>query len=115
MRRRQLLWFAVTTAPTYLARDNDRAYWQAFQRRTRAMGIRDRPIHRGRRGKTPYAERLIETLRRECLDRVLIIGERHLQRSLASYLSYYNESRTRLALEKGPKYARPRRWRSRVK
>ena len=68
--RRQLLWFAVTrnpsaewlaqqmaeafpwnTAPTYLVRDNDRAYGQAFQRRIRAMGIRDRPIYRGRRGR----------------------------------------------------------------
>src|SRR2546429_9501174 len=48
----------------------------------------------------PYAERLIGSLRRECLDHVLIVGERHLRRVLASYSSYYNESRTHLALEK---------------
>jgi hypothetical protein len=47
-----------------------------------------------------YAERLIGTLRRECLDHVLIVGERYLLRMLASYSSYYNESRTHLALEK---------------
>src|SRR5713101_1401290 len=117
--RRQLLWFAVTrnpsaewltqqmaeafpwnTAPTYLVRDNDRAYGQAFQRRIRAMGIRDRPISPRSPWQNPYAERLIGTLRRECLDHVLIVGERHLRRMLASCSSYYNESRTHLALEK---------------
>jgi transposase InsO family protein len=117
--RRQLLWFAVTrnpsaewlaqqmaeafpwnTAPTYLVRDNDRAYGHAFQRRIRAMGIRDRPISPRSPWQNPYAERLIGTLRRECLDHVLIVGERHLRRMLASYSSYYNESRTHLALEK---------------
>jgi transposase InsO family protein len=111
--RRQLLWFAVTrnpsaerlaqqmaeafpwnTAPTYLVRDNDRAYGQVFQRRIRAMGIRDRPISPRSPWQNPYAERLIGTLRRECLDHVLIVGERHLRRMLASYSSYYNESRT---------------------
>jgi transposase InsO family protein len=118
-RRRQLVWFAVTrnpsaewlaqqiaeafpwnTAPTYLVRDNDRAYGQACQRRIRAMGIRDRPISPRSPWQNPYAERLIGSLRRECLDHVLIVGERHLRRILALYSSYYNESRTHLALEK---------------
>ena len=117
--RRQLLQFAVTgnpsaewlaqqiveafpwnTTPAYLVRDNDRAYGQAFQRRLRAMGIRDRPISPRSPWQNPYAERVIGTLRRECLDHVLIVGERHLRRVLASYSSYYNESRTHLALEK---------------
>jgi transposase InsO family protein len=114
-----LLWFAVTrnpsaewlaqqiaeafpwnTAPTYLVRDIDRAYGQAFQRRIRAMGIRDRPISPRSPWQNPYAERLIGSLRRECLDHVLIVGERHLRRILALYSSYFNESRTHLALEK---------------
>src|SRR5229473_3620109 len=64
------------------------------------MGIRDRPISPRSPWQNPYAERLIGTLRRECLDHVLIVGERHLRRMLASYSSYYNESRTHLALEK---------------
>jgi transposase InsO family protein len=118
--RRQLLWFAVTrnptaewlaqqivqafpwnTAPTYLVRDNDRAYGQAFTRRLRTMGIRDRPTSPRSPWQNPYAERLIGTLRRECLDHVLIFGERHLQRILALYSSYYNQTRTHLGLAEG--------------
>jgi len=86
--------------PAYLVHDNDRAYGQAFQRRIRAMGIRDRPISPRSPWQNPYAERLIGSLRRECLDHVLIVSERHLRRVLALYSSYYNESRTHLALEK---------------
>jgi transposase InsO family protein len=117
--RRQLLWFAVTrhptaewlaqqiveafpwsTAPAYLVRDNDRAYGQAFRRRVRAMGIRDRPISPRSPWQNPYAERLIGTLRRDCLDHVLIFGARHLRRILTSYCRYYNETRTHLSLDK---------------
>jgi transposase InsO family protein len=87
--------FPWNTAPTYLVRDNDRAYGQAFQRRIRAMGIPDRPIALRSPWQNPYAERLIGTLRRECLDHILITGERHLRQTLASYSSYYNETRTR--------------------
>jgi Integrase core domain len=97
--RRQLLWFAVTrhptaewlaqqiveafpwgTAPTYLVRDNDGAYGRAFTDRVRTMGIRDHPISPRSPWQNPYVERLIGTLRRECLDQVLIYGERHLRR-----------------------------------
>ena len=117
--RRQLLWFAVTrhptaewlaqqiveafpwgTAPAYLVRDNDRAYGQAVTRRLRTMGIRDRPISPRAPWQNAYVERLIGTLRRECLDHVLIFGERHLRRILALYSSYYNQTRTHLALRK---------------
>jgi len=92
--------FPGNTAPTYLVHDNDRAYGQAFRRRIRAMGIRDRPISPRSPWQNPYAERLIGSLRRECLNHVLIVSERHLRRVLALYSSYYNESRTHLALEK---------------
>jgi transposase InsO family protein len=117
--RRRLLWFAVTrhptaewlgqqiaeafpwgTAPTYLVRDNDRAYGQAFTNRVRAMGIRDRPISPRSPWQNPYAERLIGTLRRDCLDHVLIFGERHLRGVLTLYSRYYNETRTHLGLGK---------------
>src|SRR5258708_29804432 len=117
--RRQLLWFAVTRHPTAdwlaqqiveafpwgrappcLVRGNQGAYGRPFTNRVRTMGIRDRPISPRSPWQNPYAERLIGTLRRECLDHVLIVGERHLRRMLASYSSYYNESRTHLALEK---------------
>jgi Integrase core domain len=115
--RRQLLWFEVTryptaewlarriteafpwaSAPAYLVRDNDRAYGHAFRSRIRAMGIRDRPISPGSPWQNPYVERLIGTVRRECVDRVLIFSEAHLRQILSSYAAYYNEVRTHLAL-----------------
>src|SRR5258705_8519539 len=117
--RRQLLWFEVTrhptaewlarqiteafpwaSAPTYLVRDNDRAYGHVFTARVRAMGIRDRPIAPGSPWQNPYMERLIGTVRRECLDRMLIFGEAHLRQTLSSYAAYYNKVRTHLALDK---------------
>jgi len=56
------------------------------------MGIRDRPITPRSPWQNPYVERLIGTLRRDCLDHVLIFGERHLRRVLTSYSLYYNEA-----------------------
>jgi hypothetical protein len=117
--RRQLLWFEVTrhpttewlarqiteafpwtSAPAYLVRDNDRAYGHVFTSRVRAMGIRDRPISPGSPWQNGHVGRLIGTLRRECLDRVLIFGEAHLRRILSAYAAYYNQARTHLALQK---------------
>jgi transposase InsO family protein len=71
------------------------------------MGIRDKPIAPGSPWQNPYAERLIGTLRRECLDHILIFGERHLRRLLASYSSYYNTSRTHRSLDKDAPVSRP--------
>ena len=64
------------------------------------MGIRDRPISPGSPWQNPYVERLIGTVRRECLDRMLIFGEAHLRQILSAYATYYNEVRTHLALGK---------------
>jgi hypothetical protein len=71
-----------------------------FTNRVRTMGIRDRPISPRSPWQNAYVERLIETLRRECLDHVLIYGERHLRRILILYSLYYNETRTHLGLGK---------------
>jgi transposase InsO family protein len=117
--RRQLLWFAVSrhptaewlaqqiveafpwnTAPGYLIRDNDAAYGETFTNRLRTMGIRDRPISPRSPWQNPYVERLIGTLRRECLDHLLVFGEQHLRQVLESYSLYYNETRTHLGLSK---------------
>jgi transposase InsO family protein len=92
--------FPWGTAPTYLVSDNGSAYGQAFTSRIRPMGIRDRPISPRSPWQNPYAERLIGTFRRECLDHVLIYGERHLRRVLSLYSLYYNETRTHLGLAK---------------
>ena len=64
------------------------------------MGIRDRPISPQSPWQNGYAERLIGSLRRECLDRVLIFGEAHLRQILSAYAVYYNETRTHLSLDK---------------
>ena len=92
--------FPWTSALAYLVHDNDRAYGHVFTSRVRAMGIRDRPISPGSPWQNGCAERLIGTLRRECLDQILIFGEAHLRRILSAYAAYYNQVRTHLALQK---------------
>jgi Integrase core domain len=92
--------FPWTSAPAYLVRDNDGAYGHVFTSRLRVMGIRDRPISPASPWQNRYAERLIGTVRRECLDRMVIFGESDLRRVLASYWAYYNQARTYLALQK---------------
>ena len=92
--------FPWTSALAYLVRDNDRAYGHVFTSRVKAMGIRDRPISPGSPWQNGCAERLIGTLRCECLDQVLIFGEAHLRRILSTYSAYYNQVRTHLALQK---------------
>jgi len=92
--------FPWGTAPTYLIRDNDGSYGQIFKGRLRSMGIRDRPISPRSPWQNAYVERLIGTLRRDCVDHVLIFGERHLRRILTAYSIYYNETRTHLGLSK---------------
>jgi transposase InsO family protein len=69
-------------------------------RRLRAMGIRDRAISPQSPWQNPYAERLTGSLRRDCLDHVLIFGERHLRGILSLYAGYYNETRTHVGLGK---------------
>ena len=117
--RRELLWLGVTshpdaewiarqlteacgwcTVPQYLVRDRDGAYGEAFIRRLRAMGIRDRPIAARSPWQNGYVERLIGSIRWECLDHVVVFGERHLRHLLNSYRQYYNEVRTHLSLQK---------------
>ena len=98
--------FPWTSAPVYLVRDNDRAYGHVFTARVRAMGIRDRPISPGSPWQNGIAERLIGTLRRECLDQIFISGEAHLRRVLSAYAAYYNQTRPHLALQKDAPFRR---------
>ena len=117
--RRKLVWLAVTAhpsaewlarqlteaygwqqAPRYIIRDRDRIYGGVFLRRVRAMGIRDRPIAPRSPWQNGCAERLIGSIRRDCLDHVVVFGERHLRSLLKSYQEYYNEARTHLSLQK---------------
>jgi transposase InsO family protein len=124
--RRDLVWINVTANPTaqwitrqiteafpwddaprYLIRDRDRVYGAAVLRRLRAMGIRDQPIAPRSPWQNGVAERLIGSIRRECTDHVVALGEGHLRRVLESYARYYNESRTHRSLNKDAPVHRP--------
>jgi transposase InsO family protein len=92
--------FPWDEAPSYLIRDNDRIYGEVAQRRIRAMGIRDKPIARASPWQNGFAERLIGSIRRECLDHLVILNEAHLRQMLQSYAQYYNKVRTHRSLAK---------------
>lgn len=99
--------FPWDTAPKYLIRDRDGAYGVLFRRRLGAMGIRDRPTAPRSPWQNGYVERLIESIRSECLDHVIVFGEAHLRRVLAAYANYYNGTRTHLSLGKDAPFPRP--------
>jgi transposase InsO family protein len=86
--------------PGYLIRDQDSIYGEAFQRQAAALKIDERLIAYQSPWQNPYAERVIGSIRRECLDHVVVLGERHLKRILSSYMDYYNGTRTHLSLDK---------------
>ncbi len=99
--------FAGTKVPDWLVRDNDGAYGHVFRRRLRAMGIRDRPTKPQSPWQNGHVERLIGSIRRECLNHFIIINAAHLRRVLEAYARYYNEDRTHLALFKDSPHSRP--------
>jgi len=90
--------FPWNEAPRYLLRDRDRVYGASFRRRVRHMGIEEVLIAPRSPWQNPYVERLIGNIRRECLDHVLVLHERHLQRLLTRYFAYYHRWRTHLSL-----------------
>jgi transposase InsO family protein len=99
--------FPWDEAPTDLIRDRDARYGHAVRRRLVAMGIRDHPIAPHSPWQNGHAERLIGSIRRECLDHVVILGESHLRRVLMAYAAYYNHVRPHLALAKDAPLVRP--------
>jgi transposase InsO family protein len=115
--RRDLVWINVTANPTaewvarqiteafpwneaprYLIRDRDRIYGSVVTRRVRAMGIRDKPTAPASPWQNGFAERLIGSIRRECVDHIIVLGEAHLRRILKSYADYYKGIRTHRSL-----------------
>jgi transposase InsO family protein len=117
--RRDLVWINVTANPTaewvarqiteafpwdeaprHLIRDRDRIYGSVVTRRLRAMGIRDKPTAPASPWQNGFAERLIGSIRRECVDHIIVLGEMHLRRVLKSYADYYNSVRTHRSLNK---------------
>ena len=127
--RRDLVWINVTANPTaewiarqlteafpwneaprYLIRDRDRIYGDVVMRRFRAMGIRDKPIAPASPWQNGFAERLIGSIRRECLDHLVILSETNLRRILQAYVCYYNKIRTHRSLDKDAPAVRPVQW-----
>jgi transposase InsO family protein len=92
--------FPWDTVPRYLIRDRDGIYGQDFTRRVNALGIKQVLIAPRSPWQNPYVERVIGSIRRECLDHVIVVNEVHLRRILRSYLRYYHASRTHLSLDK---------------
>jgi transposase InsO family protein len=99
--------FPWNEAPRYLIRDRDQIYGAAVTYRLRAMGIRDKPIAPGSPWQNGFTERLIGSIRRECTNHIVVLGERHLRRVLKSYAKYYNEVRTHRSLNKDAPISRP--------
>src|SRR6266436_3185257 len=99
--------FPWNEAPDYLIRDRDGSYGHAVTRRLAAMGIRDHPTAPRSPWQNGHAERLIGSIRRECLDHIVVFGDAHLRRILAAYTGYYNELRTHLSLSKDSPARRP--------
>ena len=131
--RRSILWIGVTTNPTalwlanqiteafpwdtapkYLIRDNDGAYGEVFTRRLRAIGIRDRPTALQSPWQNGYVERVIGSIRRECLDHLIVRNQAHLRRILDRYVAYYNATRTHLGLGKDSPNHRPTECHGRI-
>ena len=98
--------FPDDSAPAYLLRDRDAVYGHVFQQRVKGMGVAEVLTTPQSPWQNPFAERLIGSIRRDCLNHVLVLGERHLRRTLARYFVYYHGARTHLSLEKDAPHGR---------
>ncbi len=124
--RRRILHFNVTEHPTavwtgrqlleacgmeetprFLLRDRDAIYGAEFRRQATVLDIEDTMTAPQSPWQSPYAERVIGSIRRECLNHMVILGELHLKRILAKYAEYYHSVRTHLSLEKDTPHHRP--------
>ncbi|MGI9295631.1 MAG: integrase core domain-containing protein [Pseudomonadales bacterium] len=94
--------FPFDTAPSYLLRDRDRIYGERVQRRIRSLGIEEVVTAPRSPWQNPFVERVIGSIRRDCLDHVIVLNEQHLCRILRAYFSYYHTCRTHLSLNKDP-------------
>jgi putative transposase len=99
--------FPDETAPSYLLRDRDQVYGAPFRHRVKGMHIKEVLTAPQSPWQNPFAERLIGSIRRECLNHVVVLGERHLRRILTRYFAYYHQARTHLALNKDAPDLRP--------
>jgi transposase InsO family protein len=91
---------ALEEGPRYLIRDRDQVYGERFSRQAKTLDVREAIIAPRSPWQNAYAERVIGSIRRECLDHVVVLGERHLREILSKYVDYYNGTRTHLSLAK---------------
>ncbi len=90
--------FPFDTTPQYVIRDRDSIYGSEFRRRVQSLGIEQVITAYRSPWQNPYVERVIGSIRRDCVDHMIVVNERHLRRILRSYLAYYHDSRTHLGL-----------------
>jgi len=133
--RRKILHFAVSSSPhsqwaiqqlretfafdettKYVIRDNDGIYSNEFKQTIKRFGLQDTPTAPRSPWQNPFCERVIGTLRRECLDHMIIISEKHLYDVLHEYIfEYYNVSRTHMSLDKDSPVHRPTQTEGKIK
>jgi len=99
--------FPDDSAPAYLLRDRDQVYGEQFRHRVKGMRIEEVLTAPHSPWQNPFVERLIGSVRRECLDHIVVLSERHLCRILRRYFAYYHRSRTHLSLDKNTPDTRP--------
>ena len=92
--------FPYEEAPRFLIRDRDDIYGDYFTKRVEGMGIEEVPIAPRAPWQNPYCERAIGSIRRECLNHMIVLNERHLYRILTDYFDYYHNSRPHLSLDR---------------
>ena len=94
--------FPFDSAPRYLLRDRDTIYGERVQRRISSLGIKEVITAPSSPWQNPFVERIIGSIRRDCLDHVVVFNERHLRRILCEYFDYYHTCRTHMSLNKDP-------------
>jgi len=99
--------FGLDDAPSFLLRDRDAIYGDLFRRQVASLNINEVVTAPRSPWQNPYVERVIGSIRRECLDHTIILGERHLRRIIRDYVNYYNNVRTHLSLLKDAPDRRP--------
>jgi len=99
--------FPFEEVPRFLLRDRDGIYGKYFRDRVKHMGIAEVLIAPRSPWQNPYVERVIGSIRRECLDHVIILNEDHLRRTLSEFLTYYHEARAHLSLDRNSPIPRP--------
>src|SRR5262249_52769685 len=100
--------FANKPRPKYLIRDRDSCYGRKFSQKLKELRIRAYVIPRQSPWANAFVERLIGSIRRDCLNHVIILNEDHLRRILCEYVDYYNNSRTHLSLDQDRPIPRPK-------